>query len=440
VAITSPATSASFLAIANISITATAADADGSVIKVEFYNGNTKIGEDLSSPYSISWNNVIAGNYTITAKAYDNTSLSTVSAPVNITVKAPVPPTVVLTSPATATNFMAPASITFAANAADTDGTVVKVEFYQGTTKVGEDISSPYSYTWSNVAAGTYNLTARAFDNTGLSATSEAVTVNVNAVTLSAPVVAITSPTGAESFTAPAVIRITANATDADGTISKVEFFNGTTLLGTSTTSPYSFTWNNVAAGTYTITVKATDNSGLSTTSTPIQIKVIAPVTTPVCNLTLATTHANVLANGSFYTVNLTVSGGTAPYIYHWSNGASTEDLARVKAGTYTVVVTDANGCTATTTVTIQAVVYKAYPNPATTFTTIEFVAEQNGTYSLDIYDTGGILVKALQTGTARAKEVVKITWVTSGTPMGIYYAKLTTRNKVETIKIVIEQ
>jgi len=66
------------------------------------------------------------------------------------------------------------------------------------------------------------------------------------------------------ALTAPADVGITATATLGDGTITKVEFFNGTTKLGEVTTAPYVFTWKNVAAGTYEITVVATDSKGAS--------------------------------------------------------------------------------------------------------------------------------------------------------------------------------
>ncbi|NJM94346.1 MAG: hypothetical protein HC842_06500, partial [Cytophagales bacterium] len=69
VSISSPANNASFSAGANITIQATASDSDGSVTKVEFYNGSTKLGEDSSSPYTYTWSNVSAGSYTLTAKA-----------------------------------------------------------------------------------------------------------------------------------------------------------------------------------------------------------------------------------------------------------------------------------------------------------------------------------------------------------------------------------
>jgi len=80
------------------------------------------------------------------------------------------------------------------------------------------------------------------------------------------PTVSITSPVNNANFTAPASIVINANAADADGSVSKVDYYNGTTLLA-STTSPYSYTWSNVAAGTYAITARATDNRGAVTVS-----------------------------------------------------------------------------------------------------------------------------------------------------------------------------
>ena len=81
------------------------------------------------------------------------------------------------------------------------------------------------------------------------------------------PTVSITSPANNAVFTAPASITIDATASDSDGTISKVEFFQGTTLLNTDTVAPFSFNWTNVAAGTYSLTAKATDNLNAVTTS-----------------------------------------------------------------------------------------------------------------------------------------------------------------------------
>jgi hypothetical protein len=88
------------------------------------------------------------------------------------------------------------------------------------------------------------------------------------------PTVSITSPANGATFTAPANITINASASDTDGTITQVQFYQGTTLLGTDTTSPYSYAWNSVAAGSYSLTAKATDNGGAVTTSSPVNITV----------------------------------------------------------------------------------------------------------------------------------------------------------------------
>ena len=280
VSISSPPNDANFTAGANITIEAAASDSDGSVSKVEFFQGTTLLGEDTTSPYSFTWNNVTAGSYSLTAKATDNLGAVTTSAVVNITVNAVsnTPPTVSITSPANNATFTAGANIAIDAKAADTDGTITKVEFFQGTTLLGEDTTSPYSFTWNNVSAGSYSLTAKATDNLGAATTSATVNITVNAVSNTPPTVSITSPADTATFTAGANIAIDATAADSDGTITKVEFFQGATLLGEDTSSPYSFTWNNVAAGSYSLTAKATDNASATTTSAPIAITVGANI------------------------------------------------------------------------------------------------------------------------------------------------------------------
>ncbi|MGB9150858.1 MAG: Ig-like domain-containing protein [Burkholderiales bacterium] len=71
-------------------------------------------------------------------------------------------------------------------------------------------------------------------------------------------------------------MTVAATASDSDGTIQKVEFFNGTTLLGSSAVSPYNFQWSNVQAGSYGLTAKATDNSGATAISATAYITVNA--------------------------------------------------------------------------------------------------------------------------------------------------------------------
>lgn len=90
------------------------------------------------------------------------------------------PPAVYLTEPSANASFVAPAAIDLAAKAFDLDGSVVKVEFFNGTTRIGQEAASPYRVQWSSVPSGHYCLTAVATDNAGGTRTSPPVEVFVH--------------------------------------------------------------------------------------------------------------------------------------------------------------------------------------------------------------------------------------------------------------------
>ena len=182
VSITQPAPGARFYAPATVNIAASASDADGTVTKVEFFNGATKIGEDTAAPYAFAWTGVAQGVYSVTVKATDNGGKTTTSSPLSVTVGAPnVAPSVSITSPANGAVFGWRATVAINASASDGDGTVSKVEFFRndGATKLGEDLTAPYSYTWSFAPSGTHVLRAKATDNAGAVKTSAPVSIRV---------------------------------------------------------------------------------------------------------------------------------------------------------------------------------------------------------------------------------------------------------------------
>ena len=92
------------------------------------------------------------------------------------------------------------------------------------------------------------------------------------------PSVMITSPSNRSDFSSPANIQLTASASD-DGSISKLEYYANNTKIGEGTSSDYSYEWKNVAVGDYVLFAKATDNSGLSTVSDTVNIRVHEPET-----------------------------------------------------------------------------------------------------------------------------------------------------------------
>lgn len=183
--------------------------------------------------------------------------------------------TVSLTNPLNGSTLTAGSSVTVSANATASSGSITKVEFFANGTEIGEETLSPYSIILSGLASGNYSLTAKATSSSGTSATSSAVNVTVSAPAANQPpAVSLTGPAGGSTFASGADITVSANASDADGSVSKVEFYSGSAKLGEDSTSPYSLTLQNVSAGSYSLTAKATDNDGANTTSSARTISV----------------------------------------------------------------------------------------------------------------------------------------------------------------------
>jgi hypothetical protein len=235
------------------------------------------MGSSTVSPYSYTWNNAAAGGYSLTAKVTDTLGATATSSAVPISINpALVPPTVTVTAPANGTTYNAPASFTISATATAGSGATVKqVALYNGQTLLGTSTTSPYSYSLTNAQAGSYSFTAKVTDTLGATATSITVGVTVS-VPASPAAVAITSPANGASFMSPATVTITASATPSTGAaVKQVDFYNGSTLLASSTASPYRYTWKTGAAGNYSFTAKVTDTMGATATSSVVVITVL---------------------------------------------------------------------------------------------------------------------------------------------------------------------
>lgn len=139
-------------------------------------------------------------------------------------------------------------------------------------------------------------------------------------------------------------------------------------------TNPYTYAWDNnensatisdLNVGTYTVTVTDGNNT--------IGIATVNVVEAPQMILTIVPTNESSEGAGDG-AANLTITNGTSPFIYNWSNGANTEDISNLDAGTYSVVVTDANMCTFYQTVTIFAGANTTYC-PANTLLNHNFIS-----------------------------------------------------------------
>lgn len=302
VTLTSPSSGAAAVAPASFTLAANASDPEGRLSRVDFLANGAVIGSDTSAPFGMPWSGVAPGAYTLTARVYDldgGSAQSSNSATVTVTASTPnVPPTVSLTSPTAGQHFTPPATITVAANAADAEGRMARVDFYANNQPIGTDASAPYSVTWSSVAAGSYNVTAIAVDAEGLQTLSSAVSITVQSSTTNLPpTVRITSPTNGQEFGAGSNVLLTADAADPEGRMARVEFYRGNALLGTDTTAPYSIVWGEPATGPHDVYAAAYDAEGLRVESPSVFLRI--------------STGGVVTTNGN-WAVNFTASGDHA--------------------------------------------------------------------------------------------------------------------------------
>jgi hypothetical protein len=149
------------------------------------------------------------------------------------------------------------------------------------------------------------------------------------------PAVSITEPSDGAVFAAPAAITVTADASDSDGSVARVDFYAGSVLIGTATAPPFSVIWNNAAAGNYALTASATDNLGATTTSDPVNITVESPLpaapsgleATVVSSTQINLTWADNAGNESGYQIErsnngkaFTQVGSTGPDVTNFAN------------------------------------------------------------------------------------------------------------------------
>jgi hypothetical protein len=305
ITLNTPANNLSVTAGTNIATSASASDNVG-VTKVEFYLGGILKASDTSSPYStsISTTGLSPGTYPVHAIAYDaagNTANSTVA---NVIIQQPpdtTAPTVGITAPVANTTITG-TSVTIQAGASDNIG-VTKVEFYIDNNIISTDTSEPYAATLDSTKQtnGNHTLTAKAYDAAGNVAPSPgiAVTVNNTVADTTNPTVSISAPT-ANATISGSLAFIQATASD-NVMVTKVEFYMDGTLLGTDTTTPYSFSLNTTLYpnGTHNLTAKAFDSSNNS--------KVSSAVTVTINNVAIDSTPPSVILTAP--TDGATISG-----------------------------------------------------------------------------------------------------------------------------------
>lgn len=212
--------------------------------------------------------------YSMTVKAKDsagNTSAASAALSVTTTADttAPSAPAGLAASTITATSFILQWT-------ASTDNVgVVGYNIYKGATLAGTSATTSFNVTGLSPATS-YSMTVKAKDAAGnLSVASSALSVTTLASTGTAPTATLTAPTANSVFTLPKTITLTATAAATNATVTKVEFFSGSTKLGEDLSSPYQYTWTPNAPGNISLTARATDSKGLTGTSAPVTIRLL---------------------------------------------------------------------------------------------------------------------------------------------------------------------
>jgi len=250
---------------------------------------------------------------------------------ISVTSSTNLSPTVILLQPVHGASVPAPGTFVLQAAASDPDGTVSAVRFYANGTFLAQQTASPYVFTWNDIAAGTYTITASATDDRSATGTSAPVTVYVHRQETSRPPeVTLVQPVDHSTYSAPAAVSLEASVAD-DGTVAQVSFYAGSTLLATVPNSPYTWTWREVTAGTYQLYAVALDTTGLTGTSPAVFISVVSSATAQQwCSLTVAIDPPGagaVIPSSGMFLQGSTISLNAVPhepYVFSRWSGAAT--------------------------------------------------------------------------------------------------------------------
>jgi hypothetical protein len=255
VVVTSPRTGQGF-APEDVVFDASVSAPTGSIDRVDFHVDGSFIGSAFAAPYRFPWPSLPLGPHTVVATAFSSLGIEVASEPVEFRITAR--PQAAITAPTNGAIVTVGEPVTLQANAADEDGHIAEVIFFDGTNVLGSVTNSPFWLVWSNFVSGNHSLSAVAIDDLGVRGHSAVIQVVANIP----PTVSLRSP-GSEVVLQPGqLIHFSADAEDADGTIAFVEFYLGTNLIGRVFSPPYEVDFVAAASGPFCATAVAVDNHG----------------------------------------------------------------------------------------------------------------------------------------------------------------------------------
>jgi glucose/arabinose dehydrogenase len=427
VSLTAPANNATFALGANITLTATASDADGSIAKVEFFNGATKLGESLSSPYSYTLSNAQAGSYQFTARATDNIGAMSTSTAVNVTVSKATP-VVSWAKPADITQgtALSGAQLNASANVAGSfvytpaSGTVLA----QGNNQTLSVVFTPTDQNNYNPANASVLINVLAAANCTASGTIlREVWNNVTGTTVAS--IPLASPPSASS---------------------QVTSFEGPVNAGDNYAARYRGYICVPASGNYTFWIAGDNDCALwlSTDNSPANKQRIAFVENGFTYPNEWTKYPsqrsaliNLVAGRSYYIEALhkeAFGGDNLQVGWQLPNGT----LERSIPGSRLSPFVPAGSRLDMSAELVNDYSLIAAPNPFSDQTTVRFTTREAERVSLQLFDLRGSLVKTLFDGYTTDKRAEPIILESAGLGEGIYILRMHTANKVIHQRLVI--
>jgi len=160
--------------------------------------------------------------------------------------------------------------------------------------------AAPWPAAADGLGSSLQRVSLAAFADDPINWVAAGVTAGRSNIITQPPVVALTAPTNGATFFRASGVSLAATASDPDGSIARVDFYDSTTLLGSAVTAPYVFTWAMPAYGARTLRAAATDNAGATTFSVPVTVTIVSQP--PTVSL-LAPTNGAVTAAGTAFSL-----------------------------------------------------------------------------------------------------------------------------------------
>ncbi len=344
VSLSQPHTGQLFAENAPIPLSAIATAIQGSVERVEFVDGATVIATAYDPPYNATWMAPSLGYHAISARAFDDLGNASASSAAYVrSLSWPRPPLVVMSAPTQGTTIASKTPIGFASLVEAPEAGISHVDYWVDGSVVGTATSQPFAFLWTTASAGPHQSAAVAYDAKGRSATSPIIKFQVTGEgappagptpPAQPPVVTLTSPLDNSNFVEGQVVPLAANATQSNGTITRIDFAANGGIVASTKVPPWGASWS-PSPGHYVLTAIATDSNGNTATSkavgtsvTPLPTAIVLATVAPGASYypgdAIGLRPASMRVTGAVARIEYYVDGAMVgmttrpPYVFEW--------------------------------------------------------------------------------------------------------------------------